>query len=191
MLTKSNVSIIGKHGSLAAALEKKLIADYHVSSYDKKEYNFLNKDSIVALANKIHSSDIIINCSGTFDKHDAWDSFLINAVAPAYLLEQLTLHKSTAHVIMIGSHSSMWTSWPGISFSRLMYNNTKQTLHSVVTGLSHSECSNLKLSIINCSKFQSSMNNLQGYPVDIVVDQILHVMNSPIPILVEEFSSYK
>jgi hypothetical protein len=84
----------------------------------------------------------------------------------------------------------MWTSWPGISLMRLSYNVSKETIHSFTTGLSQSGISNLKLSMFNPCKFKSKLNEYQGYPIDIIVDGIIHVIKSPVPLLVYEYNNY-
>jgi len=186
-----NVSIIGENGDLAKALYNKLITDHHVVCYGKDQYNFLLKEDITTLVDYVYQSDIIINCPGVFTSDDSWDMFTINAVAPTFLLEKLVEKKSQAHVIIIGSHGAMWTSWPGISFERLLYNVSKQTIQSFVTGLAQSGSSDLKLSVINPSSFQSKLNGYKGYPVDIIVDGIIHVIESPTPLLIYEYNNYQ
>jgi len=189
--TRLNISIIGEHGDLARALYNKLKTDHHVICYGKDQYNFLNKEDITALADNIYQSDIIISCPGVFTSSDSWDMFTINAVAPVFLLEKLIENKSQAHVIVVGSHAAMWTSWPTISLERLSYNVSKETIQSFVTGLAQSGSSNLKLSVINPSWFQNKLNEYQGYSIDIIVDGIVHVIQAPTPILIYEYNNYQ
>ena len=189
--SKLNISIIGETGDLARALYHKLITDHHVVCYGKDQYNFLNKEDIASLVDHIHQSDIIINCPGIFASCDSWDMFTINAVAPVFLLEKLVEKKSQAHVIIVGSHGAMWTSWTGISLERLSYNVSKETIQSFTSGLSQSEISNLKLSVFNPCRFQSKLNGYQGYPINFIVDGIMHVINAPTPLLIYEYNNYK
>jgi hypothetical protein len=186
-----NVSIIGEYGDLARELYKKLTSDHTVICYGKDKHNFLNKNEIVTLVDSIYKSDIIISCPGVYTSDDSWDMFTINAIAPIFLLEKLIEKQSQSHVIMVGSHGAMWTSWPGISFERLSYNISKQTIQSFVTGLSQSELSNLKLSVFNPSRFQSKLNGYQGYPIDIIVDGVMHVITAPTPLLIYEYNNYQ
>jgi len=190
-VNKLNVSIIGENGDLASALNKKLMTDHNVSCYGKDNYNFLNKDKIIALADKIYNSDIIVSCSGVATSDDSWDMFTINSIAPIFLLEKLIEKKSQAHVIIIGSHGAMWTSWPGISYMRLAYNVSKETIQSFTKGLSQANISSLKLSIFNPSSFQSNLNGYRGYPIDIIVNGIIHVIQSPVPLLVYEYNNHQ
>lgn len=185
------MSIIGENGDLARALYKKLIKDHHVICYGKDQHNFLNKEDITTLADKIYKSDIIINCSGVFTSNDSWDIFTINSIAPIFLLEKLIEKKSQAHIIIVGSHGAMWTSWPGISLARLSYNVSKETIQSFTIGLSQSGTSNLKLSMFNPSRFQTKLNDYQGYSIDIIVDGIMHVIQAPTPILIYEYNNYQ
>jgi short-subunit dehydrogenase len=186
-----NISIIGKDGDLAQALYNKLKTDHYVTYYGKEQFNFLQKDKISKLANLIYHSDIIISCPGVLTSHDSWDMFVINAVAPVFLMEKLIENKSKAHVVIVGSHGAMWTSWPNISLERLSYNVSKETIQSFTTGLAHAGTSDLKLSIVNPSRFQSKLNGYQGYSIDMVVDGIMHVIQAPTPILIYEYNNFQ
>lgn len=179
-----NIAVIGKHGDLAIELQNNL-TDHHVTAYSKDQYDFLNKNNIQHLAEQIYNNDVIICCSGVYDQ-DAWTSYIINTVAPIYLLEKLTALNSSCHVILIGSHSAMWTSWPGIDLNRLSYNTSKSALQSFVEGLEHSELSKLKLTMFNTTKFQSEMSNYQGQPISHVVNIIKDLITNTTPPLVYE-----
>lgn len=183
-----NISIIGKNGVLARALINKFNQTNHIETFGKDDYDFLNKDSICQLSDKIKNSDVIINCAGVNDK-DVWDTYLINAVAPCYLLEKLIEKKSRSHFIMIGSHGAMWTSWPGINLNRLSYNASKKSVQSFIQGLSQSSLSEMKLTVMNLSKFKSNMSNNQGYDIDVIIDAISYVIDKPI--LICEFDNYR
>jgi short-subunit dehydrogenase len=186
--TKLNISLIGKHGDLATALNTRLIQDHIVTCYSQNDYNFLNKHQVSQLADTIHDSDIIICCPGIVEA-DMWDMVPINSVAPIYLLEKLLHHKSTSHFIMIGSHGAMWTSWPGITLNRLTYNISKGAIQSFITGLDQSNITKMPLSIVNLSKYKSKNSGYTGYPVDLMVQSIVDVIENPK--LVTEFGSYK
>lgn len=190
-VNRLNVSIIGENGDLASALNKKLITDHNVICYGKDKYNFLNKNDIIDLVSIIFESDIIVCCVGVTTSTDIWDMFTVNAVAPSFLLEKLIEKQSQAHIIIVGSHGAMWTSWPGISLERLSYNVSKETIQSFTTGLSQSNISKLKLSMFNPSRFQNKSNGSQGYPIDIIVDGIIHVIESPTPLLIYEYNNYQ
>ena len=184
-----NISIIGKHGDLAKELQNSL-KDHHVIAYSKEQYNFLNKNDIQNLADQIYNSDVIICCSGICNQ-DAWDSYLINTVAPIYLLEKLISLDSTSQVILLGSHAAMWTSWPGIDLNRLAYNNSKSALQSYIEGLDHSAISKLTLTMFNATRFQSQMSNYQGYPISYVVNTIKDLIMNPNPPLVYEMGKIR
>jgi len=49
----------------------------------------------------------------------------------------------------------------------------------------------LKLSIFNPSSFQSNLNGYRGYPIDIIVNGIIHVIQSPVPLLVYEYNNHQ
>jgi hypothetical protein len=186
-----NIAIIGSQGDLAVALSSAFHQDHSVLCYGKDHFNFLNKSSIIELANRIHTSDVIICCAGVCAEHDSWDMFTINSIAPMFLLEQLVNHKSTARVIMIGSHGAMWTSWPGIDFTRLTYNVSKECLQSFVIGISQGINTEITLTILNPSKFQSKLSNYRGFPIDYVVESVMAIINHKAPLLVVEYNTFK
>ena len=71
-----NISILGSNGTLARQLLNHFNQKNTVTTYGKRDYDFLNKSSVYDLSEKIKDSDIIINCAGVNDK-DAWDTFLL------------------------------------------------------------------------------------------------------------------
>lgn len=185
------IAIIGSQGNLAKALAEELEKDHSVTCYGKNKFNFLNKNKIISLAKHIYTADIIICCVGVLADHDPWDMFTINTVAPAFLLEQLDARSSRSHVIMIGSHAAMWTSWPGIEFTRLIYNVSKESLQSFIVGLAQRGQTNLTLTVLNPSVFQSKMSDYNGYPLDIVVESVQTIINSKAPLLILEYNNFK
>ena len=181
-----NVSIIGESGGLANGLINTLSATHNVTSYSKDRFNFLHKDNVCKLADQICNSDIIICCAGVFDNVDTWDMYLINSVAPQFLLEQLSKKESKAHFIMMGSHSASWTSWPDASITRISYNNSKKSIQQFIESLAHSQSSGMKLTVVNLSKFQTKMSNYHGHAVSDIANTIENILDSKIPIILYE-----
>ena len=182
------LAIIGSQGGLATALHKKFSEEYIVECFGKEQYNLTDVNDIDKLSEKISKFDVIINCAGVLNQ-DSWNTFIINAVAPARLIEQLTKHNSNAHLVLVGSHSSTWTSWPEISLERLWYNVSKETLESLVLGTNHSRGTKLKFTVFNPSRFQTPMRNFSGYSADIMVSAIEHIITTVPPPLIYELGS--
>lgn len=182
-----HIAVIGKEGDLAQALQINL-KDHCVTSYGKEQFNLSQKENVEQLAKLVVNKEVIIYCSGIVN-HDCWDTFIVNTVGPAYLLELLTNYESQAHVIIVGSHSSMWTSWPDIPLARLSYNNSKLAIKEYVTGLEQSKKSNLKLTIFNPSRFKSVMSNNTGYSIDEIAKAIDYIINSTVIPLVYELGT--
>lgn len=187
--SSKTLAIIGSNGGLAQAISKKFQNQYQTQCFGKDQYNFTNQQDIDSLAKDICNFDIVINCAGVFEKN-SWETLLINTVAPARLIEQMTKLKSNSHLILVGSHAGTWTSWPGIDLKRLWYNISKQTLESITLGCEHSHSTNLKFTLINFSKFQTTMSNFSGYNMVLILDTIKYIIESPLPPLVYEFPSY-
>lgn len=183
------ISILGKNSELALALQKKLV-DHQVTAYDQQDCDLTKKENIKSIVEKTYQTDVIIICSGVYKK-DCWDTYIVNLVGPAYFLEQLATYKSTAHVIVIGSHSQMWTSWPGIDLHRLSYNTSKNALQNYVSGIEQSNQSTLRLTMFNPTRFQSTMSDHTGYSIDIIVEAIESIIKLSVPPLIYEFGAFR
>lgn len=178
------ISIIGKSGSLASALDKTLSVNNQVMCYGKDRINMLVPDSITDNINAIKDSDVIIVCSGLL-KGKPRDMLDINTSGPIQLLSELVAVGSKAHVVIIGSHAQTWTSWPGIDIDRLTYNVAKKTVSEFVLGLEQSDKTSMKLTIYNVSRFDSNMNS-GGMPIQEVVDNISEIIDHNNPPLIFE-----
>jgi len=182
------MALIGSQGQLVSYVKKYYQDSYNIQAFGQHQYDIRNKNVVDHLAEQIVGADVIINCAGLFDQN-VWDELLVNAVAPIYLLSKLTELQCQSKFIQIGSHSAMWTSWPGIDIDRLCYNVSKNCMQSAVTGLSHSGKTNMILTIINPSKFKSGMSNWEGHDVDTVIEYIDFVINSTNPPILIEMES--
>lgn len=182
------MALIGSQGHLAQCVFQYYQDSYSIQVFGQSQYNIKDRTVVDLLSQQIADADVIVNCAGLL-VNDTWDELLVNAVAPIYLLSKLDELQCRARFIQIGSHSAMWTSWPGIAVDRLAYNVSKQCLQSMVTGLSHSGKTNMTLTIINPSKFESEMSNWSGYPVSSVIEYIDFVIKSQHPPVLLEMES--
>ena len=184
---RSTVAVIGANGTLARAVAG-AFAEYAVSVFGQPDYDMRDLNDIERLASQLNNFNVIVYCPGVLTSN-AWDTFSINATAPAYLCELLATTYCQAHVVVIGSHSGMWTSWPEIEIPRLWYNLSKQTLTAVVTALSHSGKTSMKYTAFNACKFKSSMSDHQGVDAKLIADAVKSVVESPAPPVVYEMDS--
>ena len=182
------MALIGSRGQLASTIQKYYLDSYKIQTFGQEQYDIRNKNTVDQLAKQIVDADVIINCAGLLDQN-VWDELLVNAVAPIYLLSKLSELQCRSRFIQIGSHSAMWTSWPGIAIDRLCYNVSKNCVQSAVTGLSHSGKTDMLLTIINTSKFKSSMSNWEGNNIDVVIEYINFVVSSTNPPVLIEMES--
>lgn len=182
------MALIGSQGQLASSIINRYQDYYDIQAFGKDTYDIRDKTVVNNLAQQIVNADVIINCAGIFGQ-DAWDQLLVNTVAPMYLLSKLTELKCQSKFIQIGSHSAMWTSWPGIDINRLIYSVSKNCIQSAITGLSHSGTTKMSLTIINPSKFKSKMSNWDGYDVDVVIEYINFVINNANPPILLEMEA--
>jgi len=182
-----SLCIIGD-GDLGKALYSYFEKVYDVEIVSRTDCDFLIKNDILVLSKKISQKDIVICTVGTFNENDTWNSYIVNSVAPSFLIKCMMNNNSLSHFIHIGSHGSTWNSWPGISIERVNYNNSKRSIHDFILSLSHSGLTDMKLSIIHPTKFQSKMSNYSGYDINDIIKSIEHVINSNVSVIVYEIN---
>ena len=161
-----NVSIVGG-GDLATAFIKQTSHD--VTVYRHEDYDLTQQDNCQLLCKQLVNADAVVITAGTFD-NDLWNMWLVNTVAPSYIICCLNDQHYKGQIIVISSNGANWTSWPEISQSRLVYNTSKQAISKFVTGIEHAENSG-RYTVIEPSKFQSEMSQYQG-------SDIIHVVNA-------------
>ena len=181
---KRKISIIGKSGSLASSLTAELSATNQVTCYGKEQINMLVPESISSNIDNIKDSEVIIICSGVLTGN-VRDMLDINSSGPIQILSELKTAGSNAHVVIIGSHASTWTSWPGINIERLTYNVAKKTILEFAIGFEQADSSDLTLTVYNASRFDSNMNP-GGMPIQQVVNNVSWIIDHENPPLVFE-----
>lgn len=163
------VAIIG-NGTLATAISEKILS----TQYDRNHCDFLQPltDEFVK---KLMRHDVIINCVA-INQGSTTDILYINYIQPINLIEKLIKFNYQGRLILIGSHGASWVSWPNIPYNRLVYNNSKKNLRNFVKSVVQSAVTNMKLTIIEPTKFKSSMNDYQGYDASQVADGIVKLL---------------
>jgi short-subunit dehydrogenase len=166
-----NISIVGG-GDLSTAFIKQ--TSHNVIVYSHKDYDLTKQDRCLSLCKHLIDTDAVIITAGSFDS-DLWNMWLINTVAPSYIICCLNDRQYKGQIIVISSNGANWTSWPEISQSRLVYNTSKQAISKFVAGIEHAENSG-KYIIIEPSKFQSKMSQYQGSDIAHVVNAIEYAL---------------
>jgi NAD(P)-dependent dehydrogenase (short-subunit alcohol dehydrogenase family) len=124
-------------------------------------------------------ADVYIISAG-INHGDAWTLWMTNCVGPGYLAQRLYETKQHAHVIVISSLGSRWTSWPGISSERLTYNAAKHAVSALAESLYQSSATSNRITVIEPGSFQSRMNGHTGMSTTSMVqllDQVIHTDN--------------
>jgi len=163
------IAILGT-GTLAQSLASKLTAKI----FNRSACDFLEPLSD-RFIDELKEYNTIINCIGV-NTGTAKEILQTNYLTPLSLIESLNKREYKGRVIMIGSHGASWTSWPGISYERLIYNQSKENLRNFVKGFMHSGLSTMQLTIVEPTKFKSPMNNYQGVDVDSTVESIVKIL---------------
>ena len=163
------VAVIG-NGTLATAISEKISS----TLYDRTHCDFLQPltDEFVKT---LTAHETIINCVAV-NQGSAADILHINYIQPINLIEKLIKSDYQGRLILIGSHGASWTSWPDISYTRLVYNNSKKNLRDFVKSVVQSSVTKMKLTIIEPTKFKSSMSAFQGYEASQVAAAIVDIL---------------
>ena len=176
MTNKKTVAIVGG-GDLAIKFYGTFSSKFDVSMFTHRDYNIGNPAHCSSLVDELINFDVIVITAGEYSE-DSWSMWLTNTVGPCYITEHVNNTASGKHIIVITSHAASWTSWPGITDSRLVYNSSKNATTTFLLGLAHQGNTN-KISIIEPAQFQSKMSNYQGMDIGLVVDQIDAVIENP------------
>lgn len=173
----NTVAIVGG-GELAQSWQDKNNVNYKIDVYTREQFDLSQRTQCDHLIDLLYSKDIVIITAGSFDK-DLWNTWLINLVAPAYVVSQLIEKNYSGHVIVISSNAANWTSWPDININRLTYNNAKHAVSNFIYGVIQGKFAG-RYSVIEPSKFKSNMSNYQGQDIEQVVETIDFVINTKV-----------
>jgi NAD(P)-dependent dehydrogenase (short-subunit alcohol dehydrogenase family) len=175
----NKIAILG-NGDLSKALQTVIPNEFTV--FKRPELDFFNDATIQYTAQALIDYPTIINCIGLFSGGDE-QVMQSNFIGPMLLVKHLIELKYTGHLVMIGSHSATWTSWPGIDYQRLIYGNSKLALRNLILGLAQSHISNIDFTIIDITKFKSKMSNGQGYNPEKIAKLIYNITQQDVKIL--------
>lgn len=124
-------------------------------------------------------ADVYLISAGTL-QDDAWTVWLTNCVGPSYLAYRLDQERKDVHIVLISSLASRWTSWPGITGPRLVYNTAKHAVSHFAEALYHANIAQNKITVIDPGQFKSRFNDQSGMPISHVADIIHEVITAPI-----------
>jgi NAD(P)-dependent dehydrogenase (short-subunit alcohol dehydrogenase family) len=180
-MTKQSMAILGG-GELSTAIVNQLNQKFDINVFGHDKFDIRNKEQCNDIIVGLESYDIVVITAGKHSE-DIWDMWMVNNVGPAYIISNLENKYSNKKIIAVTSHGSSWTSWPGIDINRLVYNSSKSGLTNFVYGLIHRDSSKNRITILEPSRFQSTMSNNTGADINLVVNQIESIIDDPMHIL--------
>jgi hypothetical protein len=157
-------------GDLATAFIDSYKNDYDFTVYSRPETDISSEDSCRELTGQLIQFDVIIITAGVFN-HDFWQSWLVNTVGPAFIINQLIENNFKGKAIVVSSNGANWDSWPGIPQFRLLYNNTKQSISRFVKCVAQSDVEGCYV-VFEPSAFQSKMSNGTGWEIQTVAKNL-------------------
>lgn len=157
-MTHRELAIVGG-GELASALvaRNRHISSFCISREDRDISSQINCDEVVK---DISGCPKILITAGVFN-HDAWQTWLVNTVAPCYIIQQLVVNGYQGHIAVISSNAANWTSWPGADIDRVVYNCSKHATSGFAAAMVQRK-SNVRITVIEPSRFQSTMSGQTG-----------------------------
>ena len=170
------VAVLG-NGYLSNAYRQ--VTKHTTTLYSKPDINFLQPETLSKYYNDLIQHDVILNTIVTH-KGTSQEVLQINFLTPVILVEKLIELGYNGRIIMIGSHGSTWTSWPGIDNTRLIYNISKSCLKNYLISLSHSGLTKSNISLLDLTKFKTPTTHNTGNDMDSVVqlvEQVIDVNN--------------
>ena len=163
----TTVALVGG-GNLADVFCEKNKNNYKIKIYTHSNFDITEQDNCNALVDQLLDFHAIVITAG-YMGNDTWKMWLTNTVGPSYIINKLIEKNYSGHVIVVSSNAGNWTSWPDIDLIRLSYNNTKNAISNFVHGVKQKNYKG-KYSVIEPSKFKSSMSNFQGHDIDTIVN---------------------
>ena len=173
------IAILG-NGDLSKALQSVIPKEFTV--FDRSQLDLSSNESIESTARSLIEYPTIINCIGLFNGSDE-EVMRANFIGPMLLINRLIELKYTGHLVLIGSHSATWTSWPGIDYQRLIYGTSKLALRNLVFGLAQGQISNIDFTVIDITKFKSTMSNNEGYDPEQMAKLIYNITQQDVKVL--------
>lgn len=180
-MTKQSMAILGG-GELSTAIVNNLGNRFDIVVYGHDKFDITNKEKCNEVIDGLATYDIVIITAGKHSE-DVWEMWMVNNVGPAYIISSLESKYTNKKIIAVTSHGSSWTSWPGIDINRLVYNSSKSGLTNFLYGLIHRDSTKNKISILEPSRFQSTMSNNTGADINLVANQIESIIDDPMHIL--------
>ena len=180
-MTKDSMAILGG-GELSSAIVNKLRHRFDITVFEHTTFDITNKENCDKVIDELITYNIVIITAGKHS-NDVWEMWMVNNVGPAYIISSLENKYSDKQIIAVTSHGSSWTSWPGMDMNRLVYNSSKSGLTNFVYGLIHRDSSKNRITILEPSKFQSTMSNNTGADITLVANQIESIIDNPMHIL--------
>lgn len=157
-------------GELATAFIDCYKKEYKFSVFSRPHLDISNKNSCLELAEQLLEFDVIIITAGVCND-DFWQSWLVNTVGPAFIINQLVKNNFAGKTIVVSSNGANWDSWPGINQSRLVYNNTKHSISRFVKCVEQSDVKGSYV-VFEPSAFQSKMSDGTGWSIQTVAQNL-------------------
>ena len=145
---------------------------YKIDVVTRKDYDLTVEQDCNELSTKCLNYDYILITAGKLSETtNAWNMLISNTVGPCSIISKLIELQYQGHIVVISSHASNWTSWPGISLNRLVYNCSKNALSNFVDSCSLA-FNKPTFTTIEPPSFKTSMSNFKGWNVDTVCKHI-------------------
>ena len=162
------IAIVGGGGLTQAFVDN--YPEYQCTVFERQQYDITDRRQCDLLIEQLVDFDSVIISAGLMN-NDSWNIWLVNTVAPCYILEQLIKKGYQNRVVMVSSNAGNWTSWPEINFARLVYNNSKHAISHLISGVDQGELFK-NCVVVEPSRFCSRMSHYQGEDAKVIAEAV-------------------
>lgn len=125
-----------------------------------------------------HTADCVVITHGVLCD-DLWQSMTVNFTSAAYLLDRYYTSMSKGQIILVGSASVNWQSWPGIDTERMYYSASKYALYNIAKQYNRLAEKPVSIQVFNTTRFASKMGGDFAVPASQAAQELQMLIDNP------------
>lgn len=174
-----SILIVGG-GQLAEYFQETRTSSYKINIVTRQEKDLTVQQNCNDIALRCTNYDFVIITAGKFvETFNLFEMLSTNFVGPCSIIAELINQNYQGHIIVISSHASKWTSWPGIDIKRLSYGCSKNAITTFVDSCSLA-FNNPTFTVIEPPAFQTSMSNFRGWDLESICESIDYALQKKV-----------
>lgn len=116
---------------------------------------------------------------------DLWDMMQVNFTSAVYLIAKFYEKMDTGQIVIVGSATTSWQSWPGIDMDRMVYSTTKAGIREYCANLNRKNLpadaeKNVSVQLYEPNSFFSPMSNYSTKtPAHVAAQELSMLIENP------------